>query len=304
MIRSATLIGLLCSALCVSAPAAAQQQQQEAQPGPDIVVQGEKDPRQRIDTYVRELVPTPVGEQLGKFLHPVCPLVLGLPEAQNAQVEARIRQVAAAIPAKVAADPCTANLLVLVGRDKNEILTGLKKQFPELVRGVSRGQLKEMAAMERPVAAWQTLARVGRDGMPLSVARIGAGADPVPVVRAFGTPSRIVELTKPHFVSSVVVVESQALDRVSTRQLADYAVMHALAPVDATREEQLPARSILSLFEPGSAPETAPQSVTWWDFAFLKSLYATDNSYSASAQRRAIGREMQKQLAKVPGEER
>lgn len=301
--RFATLLSLLCSSVAMPGAAGAAAQAQAA-PSPEIVVEGERDPGKRIDTYVRELVPTPVGGQLGKFLHPVCPLVLGLPDAHNRAVEARIRQVAAAVPTEVAPAPCTANLLVLVGRDKSEILTGLRKQFPELVRGVSRSQLKDMAAFPRPVAAWQTLARIGRDGMPLSVARIGPGADPVPVVRSIGTPSRIVDLTRPHFVSSVVIVESGALDEVSTRQLADYAVMHALAPVDATREGQLPARSILSLFEPGSAPETAPQSVTWWDFAFLKSLYATDNSYSGSAQRGAIAREMEEQLSKAPPDER
>lgn len=223
---------------------------------------------------------------------------------QNDLVEQRMRQVAAAIPTPVAAEPCTANILVLIGGDKSDILQGLKKQFPELVRGVSRSQMKEMEASPRPVAAWQTLDRMGSDGMPLAVARMGSGADPVRVVRTVGSPSRISDLTRPYFVSSVVVVESNALDDVSTRQLADFALMHALAPIDATRDADLPARSILGLFEPQSDPETAPQSVSRWDFAFLKSLYATENKYSASAQRGAIGREMQEQLSKSSPDER
>lgn len=293
-----TRLVLICSALLAPANAAAQGQPTE------IVVEGERNPGKRIETYVRELTPARVGEQLGKFLYPVCPLVLGLPAAQNSQVEQRIRQVASAIPTPVAAEPCTANVLVLVGGDKSEIMQGLKKQFPQLVRGVSRAQMKEMAASPRPVAAWQTLDRMGSDGMPLAVARMGSGADPVRVVRKVGSPSRISDLTRPYFVSSVVVVEAKALDNVSTRQLADYALMHALAPIDSTRDADLPTRSILGLFEPQSNPETAPQSVSRWDFAFLKSLYATDNKYSASAQRRAIGREMKEQLSKAASNER
>ena len=293
MTRSNRLI-LLCSAVLMPVSAVAQVQ---SAPNPEIVVEGTIDPGKRVDSYVRELTPAGVGEQLGKFLHPVCPIVLGLPAAQNDQVEQRMRQVAAAVPTPVAGEPCTANVLVLVGGNKSEILQGLKTQFPELVRGVSRGQMKEMAASPRPVAAWQTLDRMGSDGMPLAVARMGSGADPVRVVRKVGSPSRISDLTRPYFVSSVVVVEARALDNVSTRQLADYALMHALAPIDSTRDADLPARSILGLFEPQSDPETAPQSVSRWDFAFLKSLYATDNKYSASAQRQAIGREMQEQLS-------
>ena len=66
----------------------------------------------------------------------------------------------------------------------------------------------------------------------------------------------------------------------------------------------MPARSIIQLFDPGASPETAPMTVTHWDFAFLKALYASSNDVAASQQRGDIGRKMAKELATVPPEER
>ena len=48
----------------------------------------------------------------------------------------------------------------------------------------------------------------------------------------------------------------------------------------------------------------APLSATWWDIAFLKSLYASNNAVQASVQRDAIARQMKRELSQLPVAER
>jgi hypothetical protein len=290
---------LLLIAFALGWPALAQEGDEPS----EIVVEGKRPSRSATEAFVRELTPSPLGGQLGRFLDPVCPVVVGMSEADKGLVENRMRRVAAAVQVPVAPQRCAPNIYVVLGRDKREIIDGLRNQFPGLVEGVPRPLMKRLIHGPEPVAAWQTVDVIGSDGMPLASARMSADGDPVRIARTVGTPSRIEAKTKPYFVASVLVIEGKALRGVTTRQLADYAAMRTLAPTDTTRESKLPAPSILSLFNPDAAPDAAPQSVTWWDVKFLKSLYAFDNAVSASAQRSSMSRYMAKELSKVRPEQ-
>jgi hypothetical protein len=64
-------------------------------PSDQIIVNGQKE-RAEIARFVSQLSPQQADIQLGKFLVPVCPGVVGLPNGQNELVEARMRTVAAA----------------------------------------------------------------------------------------------------------------------------------------------------------------------------------------------------------------
>jgi hypothetical protein len=296
-------IALLCGlslAAALAAPLAAQSNDQSDDQ--EIVIEG-RDQKRRIESFVRELTPAPATAQLGKFLDPICPAAIGLPGDQNRQVELRLRKVAAAVGVRVAGEHCTRNLYVIVGRDKNEMIEGLAKQFPGMVGGVSKRLLRQLAAAPGPVAAWQVVDDVGSDGMPLGQARMGGDSTPVRTVNTIGSPSRLKSLIQRTFLGSIVVVEAKALDGVSTRQLADYAAMRTLAPTDTRRQVSLPADSILKLFDPGASPGDAAPSVTWWDYAFLKSLYATSNDVAAAAQRDRMKQVVGKVLKSVPKEE-
>ena len=271
---------------------------------PPIVVEGERNPGKTIDRFVSNLTPAPMGGQLGRFEDPVCPVALGLPSTEGTLVRDRLRQVAAAVGMRVAPAPCIPNLYVLVGRDKKEVIQGLDRQFPALVAGLSRRDVRDLIAIPGPVASWQILDRIGADGMPLSAARMGGDATPVRIVRTIGSPSRISQQTKVKFVATLIVFEARALNGVTTRQMADYAAMRTFAGTDPARQGPLPASSILGLFDPGMAPAEAPASVTWWDFAFLKSLYASSNALTASGQRGEMERIVARELSKVPADER
>lgn len=282
-------------AIIISAVAGAQAQPQ----GEDIVVQGKTNPQRQIRDFVKELTPARNGAQLGRFVQPVCPRVVGMSDAENGAVEARIRKVAAAIGAPVAGKKCTVDLYVLVGGDKRETISGIRKQFRDLVAGVPGSVLDRLEASPGPVASWQIVGRIGTDGMPLTTVSNSQG-DSMPMASTIGWASRIAHITRPQFLGSILVVEAKALNGVDTRQLADYAVMRTLVPTDSTHATALPESSIIQLFDAGMSPANAPQSVTWWDYAFLKALYSTSNDVDASQQRSEMARKMAEELANVP----
>ena len=270
---------------------------------PEIIVEGQRIQKQTVDAFVRQLTPARIGGQLGRFEDPVCPVALGMGSNENRLVGDRLRQLAAAVGIRTDREGCVPNLYVLVGRDKKEVIHGLDEQFPALMSGVSRKQMRELAEEAGPTASWQILDRLGADGMPLSMVRMAPDAPPVRLVRSIGSPSRIQQQTKVKFLATIIVVEARALKGVTTRQLADYAAMRTFAATGAA-DGPMPAQSILSLFDGRAGPDEAPASVTWWDFAFLKSLYASSGALTAAGQRGEMNRIVAKELAKVPPEER
>lgn len=265
-----------------------------------IVVQGTANTPKQINHFVDQLTAAQSDDQLGRFLEPICPKVLGLLPGQGNLVEQRMRKVAAAVGAPVAPEKCQANTFVLIGSDKPASIEGVRKQYPALVDGVPTATLKALERSPGPAASWQVVGLVGADGMPLASVRTSEGSDPVRIVKSFGWISRISRLTKPQFLVSVLVIETKALNGVDTRQLADYAVMRTLAPTDTTHKIAVAAPSIIKLFDAGVTPEIAPASVTWWDFMFLKALYSSDNEVNAAQQRGDIAHQMQKELSKAP----
>ena len=265
-----------------------------------IVVEGTADTHKQINHYVDQLTAAPSDDQLGRFIEPICPKVLGLLPGEGDLVEQRMRKVSAAVGAPVAPEKCQANIFVLIGSDKRASIEGVRRRYPALVDWLPAATLKALETSPGPAASWQVLGRVGAGGMPLASVRTSEGSDPVPIVKSFGWISRISRLTKPQFLVSILVIETKALNGVDTRQLADYAVMRTLAPTDTTHRIAVAAPSIVKLFDAGVTPEIAPASVTWWDFAFLKALYSTDNEVNASQQRGDIARQMQKELSKAP----
>ncbi len=265
-----------------------------------IVVQGTADTRKQINHYVDQLTAAQSDDQLGRFLAPICPKVLGLLPGEGDLVEQRMRKVAAAVGAPLAPEKCHPNIFVLIGSDKRASIEGMRKQYPALVDGVPAATLKALEANPGPAASWQVVGLIGADGMPLASVRTSEGSDPVRIVKSFGWISRVSRLTKPQFLVSILVIETKALNGVDTRQLADYAAMRTLAPTDTTHRIAVAAPSILKLFDVGVTPEIAPASVTWWDFAFLKALYSTDNEVNSAQQRGDIAHQMQKELSKAP----
>jgi hypothetical protein len=198
----------------------------------------------------------------------------------------------------VRAGNCTANLLIIIVDDKKALIEGMRRQKQSYVYGIGSQELKRLASSPAPVAAWQISDVIGADGMPLRT-----DGDGIPRMFTTIPPSRLTDTTRKRLLGSVVVVEQRGLREVTTRQLADFALVRSLAPIEP-RAQTAPGSSVLSLFNKGVTPADAPQSLTGWDLAFLKALSNTRSDELASVQRDEIRDRMVKEIAKLPAEER
>jgi len=303
------MIGSFLLALVSSAPAQIQA------PPPrtaEIVVEGQRDLKSAASAYVDRVLPPGFQEQFGRFEDPVCPKAVGVSDANKQVITDRIREVASATNIRIAGPNCEPNLILLVVNDKKAMIADIRRHRDRYVTDVGADLLNRVANSPRPFASWQVTQMVSADNKTVgggnNMPAGGSGAsDEKGTYNAgdynrLGTTvpaSRLRYNVKPRVTVAVVIVEARALANVSTRQLADFALVRAVIPNDR-HEPPAPPSSILSLLEPGTSPETAPQSVTWWDVAFLKSLMNTRSDSYADIQKSAIRNQMIREIEQGP----
>jgi hypothetical protein len=292
---------------------AAQSTSEETAKSADIVVQGTKTRKQRVRAFAKTLTPARMDDQFGRFISPACPAVVGLPAHEGEAIVERFRTVAKASRVPLAPKPCAANILVIAVRNKRTFIESMPRFTPGLLHGLSRKRIAALASSPSPVSAWQVVGILDENALVAANSEIEAGNPTfaVPTVTS-NDASRLKKATQAGFLVSVLIVEKQALAHMTTRQFADYAAMRTLAPIDPLNSRHalagnpnvdLPAPSILSLFDKGLSPVEAPPSVTWWDFAFLRALYEIQMDKIAIFQRSEIQGRMTRYLAKVPADE-
>jgi len=263
-----------------------------------IVVEGVRNSRRRASDFLDKVIPPAFDARLGRFEDPICPSALGLPPDLRDEVLARIRTVAAATRIRVSSGKCTPNLLLIVVPDKKEMIEAMRRERQAYLYGVGPDRISRMIKSPDSVASWQVSEVIGADGLPLRT-----DGDGFPRLFTTVPPSRLTDTTRTRLLAGIVIVESRALNGISTRQLADYALVRTLSPIQQ-RDAQAPGSSVLSIFNPGTKPEDAPQSVTWWDVALLKALANTRSDMLASLQRSELRDQIVKEMAKVPAEQR
>jgi hypothetical protein len=261
-----------------------------------IVVEGTRDPKRRANDYLDKVLPSAFDAQIGRFEDPLCPKVVGLPDNLRDEVLRRISQVAAVADIRVDAAGCTSNLLIIVVDDKKALIEGMRRHKQAYLYGLGSDRVRDLENARSPVAAWQTSDVIGADGMPLRV-----DGDGYPRLFTTVPPSRTALTTRKRLLAGIVVLEQRGLIDVSTRQLADFALLRLLTSI-GTRERAAPDSSILSLFNDGVRPGEAPQSLTWWDLAFLKALADTRSDTVADVQRNEIRNKIIKEMARVPAD--
>jgi len=284
-----------------------------------IIVEG-RDVRERASDYVDKVLPTTFAGQFGRFEQGLCPKAIGVNDALGKEITDRIRKVAKAANMDVADSPCTPNLIIITAANKKGMISALRKSRPLYVKGVGVDALNQLADAPRPFMSWQVTDVVGADGMPVSGAgeskatmdvvdgsssRAGEGTNryegQFARVNTTVSASRLRSAVKPRVLAAIVIVETKALSNVSTRQLADFALVRAMVPT-VVHEGEAPASSILNLFDVPLA--NGPQSVTWFDLGFLRAMANTRSDAFANIQRNTIQHQMVKEVEKAPIAER
>lgn len=265
------------------------------QPSGTIVVQGMRNPDEEIARFVDALTDTPPSGQLSRFDWKVCPAAVGLGDARGAIIARRMRQVAEAAAIPVDKASCRPNVLLFVARDKGELIGQLYRKYPAYFGGVDRAAVTRMVRDPSPAAAWHVEGRLDADGIAVSRDLL-TGQE---TVERTDSPSRLSTASRPHFLASVVVVDLDALAGLTVTQLADYAAMRAFARTDPRRLGKTSAPTILSAVE-ASMDSAVPLTLTNWDLAFLKSLYASSTNRSAARQRSEMKQIVRQTLQDAP----
>lgn len=278
-------------AIALAVLAAASQAQPPKSGADEIVVTGQRDREDAIHQFI-ETVTVETSGQLATFRVPVCPMSFGLPAAYNEVVARRIREVAGGAGVPLAEPGCDPNLVVIVADDSRDFFDAFRRDRPTLFHALELSDIRDVQKAEGPVRAWQLVQLRGSDGRPARWVRVQVGKSISPPRQMLDglTPSRIQKGTRRDLSISFVVFDLVATDGLTLTQIADHAAMRALARTEAA---DAGAASILALFSEGGYRADA---LTPWDAAYLKSLYATNNTVSASQQQSNMARLIGKAL--------
>lgn len=292
MRKLALFVATLCT---LAAPAIAQDAGSDD--GADVVVTAREQRDKQIRDYVRALSNVPGRDPMARFDRTtVCPGAVGLSEARNAEIAARMRVVAKAAGIAVSdkAD-CKPNALVIFAADKDAMIAALEKAHPVYFRD-AYGMPIRTPKQAGPATAWHLEGRLDRSGTPVAYNADTSQYElnsPLP-------PSRTSSTMRPIFIAAVVVIQLDSVIGLSPTQIADYAAMRTLAQTDPERAKGVAAPTILTILD---APDDAevPVTLTKWDLGYLRGLYAAAPMRSATTQRGEIKRGIEGDLDEAAG---
>ena len=245
-----------------------------------IVVTGEREvDADEVHGQARAITPrgSIQGEPLARFQKPVCPGVWGLDRESAQFIVDRIyfnaERLGLPLDTRVG---CRPNIIAMVVADPDAELEELLTTDHETVRGLSFWERKKLRQQTGPVRSWNLVSTRTSDGQERS-------GDP-PVFESTMS-SRLNSTRRLDMESSVVMIDSAALEGKDGLALADYITMRALVRTAAPTEDEASLRTILSLFDVdgGTAGE-----LTAFDQAYLRQIYSSRADMPAHMALRGI----------------
>jgi hypothetical protein len=282
---------MLFAAGALAAPALAQQPTPPPADESQIVVEGRRDQGRQIQELLRSLPIVGPSGHIARFEESACPAAIGLSAEQKALIVRRMRTVAAAVGVPVGKPDCTPNVVIILTPDKRALLEQMERKLPDFLGELSHWEVGRLKASPNPTALWHMKEVVTADGRPA----IGDSLDSPPINRTTQHASRLEEMAHPALTGSVLVIDTRALVGLTTTQIADYAVMRAFTGLDPARIPAGSPQSILKVIDTPMGSET-PITLTRWDVAFIRSVYASNSNLYAPAQRGQITAAMLKDL--------
>jgi hypothetical protein len=255
-------------------PAAAEQASDES-----ITVTGQLSPTQlgmEIRRFVRGHARLSRIDQLTRWMDPVCPRVLNLPDAYGAFIVERVKTVAreAGAPVSDAAD-CTPNITVMFTTEPQAVLDDVRANNPVLLGAHFISNRDALARMTRPIQGWYVTAT----GTFAEVYLDEAMRDPPSGVAG----SRLTRGLHSLFLHALIIVDQNRVAGAEIGPISDYVAMIALSEI---REESWACGGLVTIMELFSTDCGAgPQTLTTPDRAFLQGLYTMDEEAVASIQR-------------------
>ncbi len=285
MIRRTLLSSGLCVLLCAAAQAA-------TTPLETVEVTASREKvRHEIQTFVHKVTRLE-GEFVGRWGVPICPMVVGVSDAQAQFIQHRLLEVQGMVRKREATTKpnCRPNLFVIITDEADQVVTDWKERDPGMFRWKTREGVSRSGGIG-PVRTWHNAIVEPADGRPSTGSRLTKG---VPGGTSICPLSgRIVAPCWEHITTAVVLVDATKAGNVALAQLADFITVVSLSQIDLSAELG-GIDSILRLFAQ-PPPDVPPTGLTEWDYAFLNGLYRA--SYSPKDQQRDIEARMVRELA-------
>jgi hypothetical protein len=248
----------------------------------------------RVSKFVYQIATLQNGEGIARWRIAVCPIVVGVLQQEGEFTRNRIMENARAAGVPTAGEPCSPNLLIFVTSDAKQFFSGMTTRTRLLFFGGAHpGVIDEFIRTPRPVRVWYKTDMLTPDGKKLG------NTDPTDIeLFMFGVPTIQTDVAYARISviwgmgRVLVVVDQTRLQGVSLGQFADYMAMAGLAQIKMGAHLG-DAPSILKLFD--GTPQDAPEGMSDWDRAFLKSLYATEST--SKGQRGQIAHQIVRDIA-------
>ncbi len=264
---------------------------------PNIPPLSRGDLAEAVDTFVRARQTVTRVDRIARWRSPICVETLGLPEAMNAAITARILEVGAAIGAPRADRAgCRANIEVAFTGEPQPFIDLVARREWILLGYHYAAQTRRITRITHPIQAWYVTgtraysnagaAMAGTIGEP----SVGTGQIAIddPLNRAPGgeAGSRMSASLSSEFANVLIVVDQARVAGQSTEAIADYVAVLAFAPV-ANLDACDPLPSILDLYAKCEPPRS-PQALTVADRDYLEALYSVNTQLEVTLARTAI----------------
>lgn len=301
---------LLCTALGVAAPSAAQQPRaQQAEPGQSVTVTGERPDneaerrREATRFFDSHAVRTRIG-QLARWHDPICVRVWGLPGEMNARIASRVMEIADSLGiATNRADLCRPNVRIGFTSAPETMIERAFRRNSQVIGFHYAAQRNRLLRVRQPVQAWyvtSTLSGAGSGGTTGAMAErdsIQSGAIDDGGSRAPGgvAGSRLSAGISSGLAHVLIFADTRIVAGQEADSIAELLAFLALAQTPVAEACDASA-TILNLMNPACPPAQRPAALTRQDTAYLRALYRVDPTWGPQLQRGTLVGDMVNRL--------
>lgn len=260
----------------------------------EILVTGIREEEKVIDSYLKDLSVVDPQSPMARYEpNQYCPKVLGLSAKSNSEIALRMHQVAQAAGVRPAQPGCRTSALVIFADDHAAMQKAFRKEHPEYFQELS-GETIKYQGNGTNVLSWKLIGRLDKNLNPVGVDENG-----IQMVEVGVTSSRLQTATRPVVAMSVLLIKRNAVAGLTTRQIADYALMRTLSDTEPAKLAATAAPTIMRVIDAPQGAET-PLSLTAWDLAYVKGRYASDEWNRGTTQLAKIRATMRQELLGEP----
>jgi len=264
--------------------------------------------------------------QIGRWHEPVCPLVTGLPAAED-MITRNILDVArsAGAPTVSEGKKCPITVEIVFTRDPQALLDHIARSYRPLLGFFPASQVRQMTTFSRPIQAWYETGTRSMNALPAAshgnAAATGFGAltelpeqrggsmVDMPILSGLQIDSDVTAMgrqpsgvggsylgsdVQSEFIHVLIIADGGQLASYSLQSIADYLALLSLAHM-ARLDQCAPLPSITNLLASGCTAPVAT-SLTGADRAFLKSLYSADLQKNLDIERADVHDRMMRQI--------